>query len=85
MLNFPRATIRFVKFFPLVAWETYEEWERQRGYQLVVATVKDGADTNECGVVRMYDVPNLMAPLVKQKEYTGLGNIVDITYKERKK
>lgn len=33
----------------------------------------------------MYDVPNLMAPLVKQKEYTGLGNIVDITYKERKK
>ena len=85
VLNFPGETIRTIKFCPMVAWEQYEEWERQRGYQLVVATVKDGVDTNECGVVRIYDVPNLMAPLVKQKEYTGLGNIVDITYKERKK
>lgn len=31
------------------------------------------------------DVPNLMGDLKKVKEYKDLGNIVDVTYKERKK
>ena len=85
VLSFPGETIKCIKFCPMVAWESYEDWERQRGYQLVVGTTKDGADKADCGVVRMYEVPNLMAPLVKLKEYQGLGDIVDIAYKERKK
>ena len=85
VLSFPGETIKCIKFCPMVAWESYEDWERQRGYQLVVGTTKDGADKADCGVVRMYEVPNLMAPLVKLKEYQGLGAIVDIAYKERKK
>ena len=50
-----------------------------------MATVSDGEAEDRCGNVRMYDVPNLMQPLSLVKEYHGLGNIVDITYKERKK
>lgn len=85
VLSFPGETIRKVKFCPMVAWESYEDWERERGYQLVVATTNDDAERESCGVVRMYEVPNLMKPLVKLKEYAGLGNIIDIAYKERKK
>lgn len=85
VLSFPGETIKKIKFCPMVAWEAYEEWERQRGYQLMVATTKNGVEPNESGIVRMYEVPNLMNPLVQLKEYTGLGNIVDVAYKERKK
>ena len=31
----------------------------------------DGEDEDHCGVVRMYDVPELLGDLVKIKEYTG--------------
>lgn len=85
VLSLPGETIRTIRFCPMTAWEAYEEWERQRTYQLVVATVSDGEAEDRCGNVRMYDVPNLMQPLSLVKEYHGLGNIVDITYKERKK
>ena len=34
---------------------------------------------------RVYDVPGLMAPLEKKKEYTELGKVVDIVYRERGK
>ena len=42
-------------------------------------------DENGCGIVRMYDVPNLMGDLVQKKEHMGLGKIVDVTYRERDK
>ncbi len=85
VLSYPGETIRCIRFCPMTAWEKYEEWERQRTYQLVVATNSDDAPKDRCGNVRFYGVPNLMEPLTLIKEHHGLGNIVDITYKERKK
>lgn len=85
VLELPGEEIRVLKFNPFVAWERYEEWERLRTYQLIVGSNVEGKDESDCGVMRVYDVPNLMKPLVKKKEFKGLGKIVDITYKERTK
>lgn len=83
VLSFPGETIRLIKFNPFVAWAPYQDWERARGFDLVVASNVDGEDENHCGIVRMYEVPNLMGDLVKKKEHTGFGKIVDVTYRER--
>lgn len=85
VLSFPGETIRVMKFNPFTAWEQYADWERARGYQLIVGTNVDNMDEKECGIMRVYDVPNLMEPLVKVKEFKKLGKIVDIAYKERSK
>lgn len=85
VLSFPGETIQVIKFTPFVAWEAYKEWERARNYQLMVATNVENKDTDHCGVVRMYEVPNLMGELVKVKEHVGFGKIVDVTYRERDK
>ena len=83
VLSFLGETIRLIKFNPFVAWAPYQDWERARGFNLVVATNVDGANEDQGGIVRMYDVPNLMGDLVKKKEHTGFGKIVDVTYRER--
>lgn len=85
VLSFPGETIKVIKFNPFVAWEAYADWERARNYQLVVATTVNGMEPDKSGILRMYDVPNLMGDLKKVKEYKDLGDIVDVTYKERKK
>ena len=85
VLSFPGETIKVIKFNPFVAWEAYADWERARNYQLVVATTVNGMEPNKSGILRMYDVPNLMGDLKKVKEYKNLGDIVDVAYKERKK
>lgn len=82
-LSFSGETVQVIKFTPYVAWEAYQDWERARNYQLVVGTNVDGADPESCGIMRRYEVPNLMGDLVKVKEHTELGRIVDITYRER--
>ena len=83
ILSYPGEEIKEIKFTPFVAWEPYENWERERNYQLLVGTTDTQKDKDHCGIIRMYEVPNLMEPLVKVKEYSGLGNIVSVTYKER--
>ena len=85
VLSFPGETIQVIKFTAFVAWEAYKDWERARNYQLLVATNVEDKDENGCGIVRMYDVPNLMGDLVQKKEHMGLGKIVDVTYRERDK
>lgn len=85
VLSFPGETIQVIKFNVFVAWEAYKDWERERNFQLLVATNKDGADEDNCGIIRMYSVPNLMGDLVKKSKNTGFGKIVDVTYRERDK
>lgn len=85
VLDFPGESIKVLRFNPFVAWEAYEDWERARNYQLVVGTHDLDTAENACGIMRLYDVPNLMGDLVKKKEFKKLGKIVDIVYKERKK
>ena len=52
---------------------------------VIIGTRERRVPENECGIMRLYDVPNLMGDLIKKKEYKKLGKIVDIVYKERKK
>ena len=85
ILNFPNEEIKVLKFNSFVAWEAYQDWERAREFQLVVGTTVNGKEDSECGVMRMYNVPNLMEPLVLKKEIKDLGNIIRIVYKERAK
>lgn len=85
VLYFPGESIKVLRFNPFVAWEAYEDWERARNYQLLIGTRERRVPENECGIMRLYDVPNLMGDLIKKKEYKKLGKIVDIVYKERKK
>ena len=73
-----------MKFVPLIAWRAYTDWERAREYQLVVATNVDGKADNECGIVRHYEVPNLMGPLTLDKKIDGFGKILEVVYKEVK-
>lgn len=83
ILSFPGEEIVVLKVNPFVAWEAYSTWERQRGNHLVIGTIDKSKGDSECGIMRAYDVPNLMEPLTMVKEYRGLGKIVDIAYKER--
>lgn len=83
VLSFPSEEIKVIKFNPFVAWVAYADWERARNYQLVVGSNVQGADESSCGIMRMYEVPNLMGELVQMKEFRELGKIVDIAYKER--
>lgn len=85
VLLFPGETIKVMKFNPFVAWEQYADWERARNYRLVVATTADNVEPSKSGILRMYDVPDLMGEIKLHKEYKDLGNIVDVAYKERKK
>lgn len=85
VLAFPNETVQVIKFTPFVAWAAYKDWERARNYQLLVGTNIDKPLEENCGIMRLYDVPNLMGDLVKAKEHKGLGKIVDITYKERRR
>lgn len=83
VLKFPGEEIAIIKFNPFISWTQYTDWEAERGYQLIVGTnVKNKAES-ECGVIRMYNVPDLMGALEQKKEHTELGKIVDITYRER--
>lgn len=82
VLSFPGETIKVIKFTPFVAWELYQPWERNRNFDLLVATTDNG-DKENSGIIRMYNVPNLMGNLKKIKEKSGFGNIIDVTYKER--
>ncbi|WP_304644945.1 PKD-like family lipoprotein [uncultured Duncaniella sp.] len=85
VLSFPGETVKVLRFNPFVGWEAYVDWERARGYQLIVGTDVQGAPADNCGKVRFYEVPNLMQPLKKLKEYDGFGSIVEVVYKERAK
>lgn len=83
VLSFPGEEIKVLKFNPFIGWESYADWERERGYQLIVGTTTPGSPADDCGTVRFYEVPNLMGPLKEVKKYDGFGDIVDVIYKER--
>lgn len=84
VLSFPGEEIKVIKFNPFVAWEAYATWEREREFQLVVGTTVNGKE-QDMGIMRIYEVPGLMEPLQLRHQIENLGNIVDITYKERAK
>ena len=85
ILSFPGETFTALKINKMVGWIAYQPWEKARENQLVVGSYINDKEESKCGVMRIYDVPGLMAPLEKKKEYTELGKIVDIVYRERGK
>lgn len=68
VLSFPGEDIVEMKLYPFIAWVQYQDWERAREYDLVVATNNPSLDDSNCGTVRFYEVPNLMKPLKLKKE-----------------
>ncbi len=85
LFSFPGEHITALRINKMVGWIAYQPWERARENQLVIGSYLEGQGEKECGVMRIYEVPSLMGPLVKKKEFTKLGKIVDIVYRERGK
>lgn len=85
VLSFPEEEISVLKFEKLLGWIAYKPWEIQRQNQLIVGTNILTEDASKSGIMRMYEVPNLMKPLELKKEYKNLGKIVSIDYRERGK
>lgn len=86
VLSFQGETIAAMKFTAFMATGAFAAWEKERNYQLMVATNKTDGPQDQCGIVRMYETPAPFGtPLVKVKEHAGLGRIVDVTYKERQR
>ena len=83
VLSFSGETITALKTSKLALYTAFQTWEKIRENQLIVGTTVNDKEESECGVMRIYDVPTLMGPLEKKKEYTGLGKIVDIVYRDR--
>lgn len=85
VLHFSMETVRKLTFPVYQAWSTsYQQWEKDREFQLVVASNSDKKAKNESGIVRIYKVPDLRGELVEKSTYAPLGHIVDLLYKERK-
>lgn len=83
VLSYPGEEIAVLKFVPFVSWSSYQDWERAREYDLVVATNDMSLDEDKRGTVRYYDIPNLMGPVTMKKEVKDFGHIIEIIYKER--
>lgn len=63
VLSFPGKKIEVIKFLLFISNYSYgssDSWMRQCGYRLGVGTTVLGMDESECGIMRTYDVPDLM-------------------------
>lgn len=83
VLSFPGEEIAIMKFNYPVSYVSYEGWEQARWYWLHIASNKSGLPESECGIMRMYDIPDLTSTPQKQLEFSRLGKIVDITYRSK--
>lgn len=76
-------SISVLKFNPFVAFRQYTSWQDNRNFWLIVGSSIDGESKDECGVMRVYEFDNQWSnPARMTREYTRLGNIIDIAYKE---
>lgn len=79
MLDYGAAEVRTIGFYPVVGWNPYMDWERNKANILVVGTVSNGRE----GTVEFFNVPPLGAALQLKASLEGFGNIIDIAYRER--
>lgn len=82
VLNYSGQEIATMKFYPLVGWNAYQIWERNKAHILVIGRNKMNGETDP-GNIDFYTAPSLGDPLVKKKTLTGFGKIIDIAQRER--
>lgn len=84
VLNYAGSQIAEMSFFPLVGWNPYLPWERNKASLLVVGrNLLNATDPDNPGVVEFYTAPSLGDPLVQQQVLDGFGKIIDIELRER--
>lgn len=82
MLDKGAATITYLAFQPFTANRnpsTYGQWLRW----LNIGYSDPGGTEGSNGTLEQYSVPDANEALVLQKKWTGFGNIVSISYRER--
>lgn len=82
VLTFPNARISVLKFFPMVGWNPYTDWERDKALKLVIAYNESSGDEIS-GHVELYEAPALAAPLIHVHSFDGFSEILDIALRER--
>lgn len=82
VLEYNNAEINCMKFFPVVGWNAYAQWERLKTNDLVIGLTKTNGIESE-GVVEYYISPPLGGALIQKTSIDGFGKIIDITFRER--
>lgn len=84
ILSFPGEQIAVMKFNYPVPYILYEDWENTRWNWLHIGSnVKTGPE-NECGIVRMYNIPESTSAPLPVLKFDRFGKIVDMVYRFRK-
>ena len=82
VLTYPDATVVKLHFPIYLGWIACADWQKERQYNLVVGYNNTKKPETNCGTVAIYKVPALRGDLTLFKEYTDLGYIIDLAYKE---
>jgi len=75
----PITHLAFQQFSPNRSPGTYGQWQRW----LTLGYSDPGAPEGSNGTIEQYSVPDANEALVLQKKWTGFGNIVSVSYRER--
>ncbi len=78
MLNLDNNKISYFKFYPFKSTTKYPGSNK-----LMIGTYDPAAPAGANGGLSIYTVPPVNGDLVLDKNYTGFGKIVDLTYRER--
>lgn len=81
-LEYLDSEIITLDFFPMVGWNPYNQWERDKALLLVVGRNKIEPSENP-GVVEFYTAPSLSRPLEQKAQLEDFGKIIDIQLRER--
>lgn len=81
-LEYLDSEVASLNFFPIVGWNAYNQWERDKALLLVVGRNKTEV-MEEPGIVEFYTIPSLSRPLEKKVQLEDFGKIIDIKLRER--
>lgn len=84
VLDYSGSQIAELSFYPLVGWNPYLDWERNKAFILVVGrNLNNPSDPQNPGIVEFYTAPPLGESLVQKEKLEGFGKIIDIQLRER--
>ena len=85
VLSYNNSQIATINFFPVVGWNPYQTWERNKALLLVVGTNILDNNVDNPGKVEFYTAPALNQPLVLNEVVEGIGKIIKIELRERER